>query len=167
MLRIIAVVVLSLCLGACGFHLRGHVSGCDDCDASKPQLLIQLIGGPEVRDAAQVVEQVAQVRGQMAGPKQQPNIRLGLQREIIERKVIAIDSRTGWQEIQMKYQLLYDFKAGERVSGTKQIVLIRSFTFKPTSILSAEGESESLMDDIRNQAANQLLDKLGAQLSRL
>lgn len=148
------IIALAIVLSSCGFHLRGGVS--DAASRTVQSLSIHAQG--KAKALSFFVRREMLVRG--LDEKSEGDIKLNLQHERIEKKLIAIDSQTGWQEIQVNYQLFYDFSFGGKPPRNASVKLIRSFTFTPGSILSAEAESDDLLVDIRKLAAERLINSL-------
>lgn len=151
----VAFFALSISLlSACGFALRGshilpaslaEIAVSAPSDATERHLLTVLHrSGTKVVDAAPVVLHVYQ--------------------EDIKRQTSSVDSRAKAAEYTLFYNVSYQLRnaQGEALQTERSIRLRRTYQFDNTRIVGKHEEENTLIDELRQQAMNQMI----AQLSR-
>ncbi|GMR19733.1 MAG: LPS assembly lipoprotein LptE [Gammaproteobacteria bacterium] len=154
------ILLLSMTLSACGFHLRGQQA------VTLPPAFkhLRLVSDSANADLRNIIEDVLVTQGGavIADANQVPVTTghtlpvLELKSEGITRQVLAV-SVVGAKvsEYRLRYRLDYVWQ-----QETQSIQLLREYTFDPLNVLAKEREQELLVYEMQHEAARQILRRL-------
>lgn len=157
LLRRLALLGGSLALNACGFRLRGATDlppGLQSLHLQAPAALSRelatLLAASEIRltDAPDQADAVLQAGG-----------------ERYEKRTLSVDPRTGKQrELELAYGVDVTMKAadGTVLLPRQRINLVRDFVFDSDEIIGKSREESVLRDEMRQDAAQQIVWRLAA-----
>jgi LPS-assembly lipoprotein len=155
------LLALTLLLSGCGFHLRGQDALPDDirqvyvrapgalADQIEVHLSSNAVGRARVRSDADVV--------------------LTVHSERFDRRVLSVDPDTGKeQESELLYVTVF---SATRDDGTVllergRLSLLRDYVLDPNAVIGKSHEEGVLRDELRRDAARQILRRLGSALRR-
>lgn len=161
MKSLLALLVLSTCLAVsgCGYQLRGTAaSGAVARDVyvkgpswlvEEVKILVESAGGSLRKSSSEADGTVRYIDGKF------------------DRRVISVDSRTGKErEIEISYSLYFELtdKAGELLLSDTRVHLLRDYTIDADAILGKVSEEEVLRDEMRRDAASQLMRRVESVL---
>jgi len=151
-MRILCLSLLTLVLGACGFHLRGQY-------ALPPQLnpiTVQTSVTTLERDLSAGIQRMG---GQVAA---NAPLQLHITHERIDRQTTTIDSRAKAAEYTLFYEVGFQLRhaSGIPAEPERTIRLRRTYQFDNTRIVGKYEEENTLIDDLRQQAVGQILARL-------
>lgn len=152
--RFATVVLLALTLSACGFALRGsHL-----LPAALAELSVDAPAGPTKTHLLTLLNNTGS-RIVDAGL-----VTLHVYEENITRQTSSVDSRAKAAEYTLFYSVSYQLREsdGKPLQDERVIRLRRTYQFDNTRIVGKHEEENTLIDELRQQAMNQLV----AQLSR-
>lgn len=138
--------------GGCGFQLRG------DASLPEPYRAMQVHASPVMRDALQVYLGDAQTAG---GPV------LSVDNEQYAQRVLSVDPNTGrMREVEFSYSAVYLVRDrdGATVLEPQTVRLVRDYIFDETSVFGSSHEEDVLKDEMRRDAAEQIVRHLRASL---
>lgn len=156
-LLIVPLLMFTLLLGACGFHLRGQGG-----ETFPFQTLF--IQAPDV-NVPFIVElrRTAQLYGiKLAESAESAQLTLQIVSETTSKQILSMSSLGRVNEFQLNYRIslrAYDSKLQEWISAD-EILLQRYLSYDPTQILAKEMEETLLYQDMRKDAVQQVLRRL-------
>jgi len=155
--RILFVAILSLLIGACGFHLRGdvtlpfetlYVEG-DANSAFVSQLKRAILSGSSTRlvDNPSEAQAVLQVLG-----------------ETRQKVILSLSGGGRVREFQLNYNVSYRLLNGKNkeLAQPGEIALKRDVSFNDTQLLAKESEEALLYRDMQSDAVQQIMRRLQA-----
>jgi LPS-assembly lipoprotein len=152
------LLLLSMQLAACGFHLRGDVELPPEVkqlaieEAEKGPMLVPVLNTLFRRNDIKPVADLEQAK-----------LVLEILSESYKRRVITVSSAGQVQEYELIYAIKYSIKnkENERLSllGQKTTVK-RDLRFSVTEVLGKTSEENRLKEDMVNAAAEQILRRL-------
>ena len=156
-MRILFVAILSLLIGACGFHLRGdvtlpfetlYVEG-DANSAFVSQLKRAILSGSSTRlvDNPSEAQAVLQVLG-----------------ETRQKVILSLSGGGRVREFQLNYNVSYRLLNGKNkeLAQPGEIALKRDVSFNDTQLLAKESEEALLYRDMQSDAVQQIMRRLQA-----
>jgi len=160
LLGVVASLLVAAHLTGCGFELRGRASLPDDIrsvhvnapDALRDELQIFLEGG-----GAELVED-----GTSA------DVTINVNNEMYDRRVLTVDPNTGKErEFELAYSVSFNVKRanGTEVVGTQSVSLLRDYVFDPDAVIGKSREEGVLREEMRRDAAQQILRRIRAAIS--
>ena len=157
------LVVLSICVSACGFHLRGSQIG--ELDVSS--IYVQSHGATKL---ASIVKTQLQIVGiETVDNATEAEYVLQLKDESFKRNVLSVSPRTGKvEEFELVYtaQMAVSQADGTPVMPGDSIRVVRDYTFDEDAVLGKFTEERLLQEDLTRRAASQVLRRLQAVLKR-
>ncbi len=161
---LLAAAVLTA-LSGCGFKLRGSSSAANELagiriyvDAPRGQSV-----AAELREILEVSESVRARKAKSA------DYTIRLAGERITRDVLSVSPQTGKvEEFQLNYVVLLTVLRadGEKLVDNAYITLQRDFTFDQDAVMGNFSEEEILRDEMAREAAEQVLRRSSAVISR-
>ncbi|HEY7840043.1 MAG TPA: LPS assembly lipoprotein LptE [Gammaproteobacteria bacterium] len=164
-MRTLAAIALVTTLSGCGFHLRG--SGSQFAGIEGERIFVSDSRATTV--AAQVRSQLGLAGAALTASVGDANYRLLIANERLDREVLSVSPQTGKIE---EYQLLLRVSlsitaaSGETLVDRQQISLSRDFTYDEDAALGKFSEEQLLREEMTREAADQILRRLGAQISK-
>ena len=157
------LLVLSICVSACGFHLRGSQIG--ELDVSS--IHVQSHGAAKL---ASIVKTQLQIVGiETVDNATEAEYVLQLKDESFKRNVLSVSPRTGKvEEFELVYtaQMAVSQADGTPVMPGDSIRVVRDYTFDEDAVLGKFTEERLLQEDLTRRAASQVLRRLQAVLKR-
>ncbi|HTY02230.1 MAG TPA: LPS assembly lipoprotein LptE [Rhodocyclaceae bacterium] len=151
------IVVATLLLSACGFHLRGAYSMPFDT------LYIAL---PETADLRAVIKRTVEASTQtrVVDDAKDAQATLQILADLPEKKILALNSAGRVREYQLTRTFVFkvtDGKSGEYLPQST-LAINRDMTFDDSQVLAKAAEETLLWRDIQNDLVQQLLRRLAA-----
>ena len=151
------VLLLSLLLAACGFHLRGQ-------DAFA--LPFQTLYVKSVNDSAPFINELKhalQVNDiQIVDTPEQAQVTLHIVSEAADRQILSLSGGGRVREYRLQYRVslrVYDSKQQDWLAP-EEITLRRDFSYDDTQVLAKEQEENLLYQDMRGDAVQQVLRRM-------
>jgi len=149
----------ALVAAGCGFQMRGgtelpdtirtvHVQGPSVSFENAFELLVES-GGADVVKTAEGADAVFKVT-----------------REHFDRRVLSVDAQTGKaREYELSYTIDFSMTGtgGETYLAPQSVTLVRDFVFDPDAVLGMSREEAVLQEEMRRDAAQQILWRLRAR----
>ena len=156
----IALVLLAASqLGGCGFQLRG--------DAALPAEIrtVHVNAPAALRDEIQIFLEGGGVA--LTNSRAGADASINVTREVFDRRVLSVDPNTGKErEFELAYTV--DFSVvrgnGAPVLSGQSINLLRDYVFDPAAVIGKSREEHVLQEEMRRDAAQQLLRRLQSSL---
>jgi len=164
-MRTLAAIALVATLSGCGFHLRGSSADFAGIEGKRiflNQARAQLVG-------TQVRSQLDLAGATLADTPGEADYSVFLSNERLAREVLSVSPQTGKaEEYQLLFRVLLSIKTagGETLVDEQQISLSRDFTYDEDAALGKFSEEQLLREELTREAADQVLRRLGAQLSK-
>jgi LPS-assembly lipoprotein len=154
---LIVMLIATVLLSACGFHLRGT--------ATLPFNSLYVQATPASQFALQVKRAVQSGSGtRIATRPGEAEVVLQILNEFQEKEILSLGAGGRVREFQLRYRVQYrltDEKNREHIPAT-EIVLKRDYSFNDEQALSKESEEALLYRDMRSDAVQQLVRRLQA-----
>mgnify|MGYP001813941453 FL=1 len=157
-LRIFSLVLLTLTIAACGFHLRGayelpeHLSPLY-LDKDSMSLLLYKELRSTLRASGAELTEVETTAASV----------LEITQEQKTRDVISVDTLGRAREYRLIYRLSFTLQAsGEAVIDRSNIQLTRNLLFNPEAVLGVTEEMENIYRDMIRDSTGQILQRLQA-----
>lgn len=156
MKRFITASLLTLCLTACGFHLRGVVN--------MPHNLndISIIVQNAHRDLAPLLEKQLQAYHIRTTPIASAQYLLIVEQDDVHQQITSISSSTTPRQYELIYTLTFKFQKakGGELLPSNQIIITRETTLNSNRILGSTSEMELLKREMRREAVIQIIDRI-------
>ena len=156
-LLILPLLIITLLLGACGFHLRGQ----GGFTFPFQTLLIQTPNA----NASLILDlkRAVQLYGvKLVDTSENAQLTLHIVSETMSKQILSLSDAGRVREYQLNYRVslhAYDIKLDEWVPAD-EIVLQRYLSYDNTQVLAKEMEETLLYQDMRNDAVQQILRRL-------
>ena len=157
-LRIFSLVLLTLTIAACGFHLRGayelpeHLSPLYLDKDSMSLLLYKELRSTLRASGAELTEDETTAASVLEISQEQKT-----------RDVISVDTLGRAREYRLIYRLAFTLQAsGETVIDRSNIQLTRNLLFNPEAVLGVTEEMENIYRDMIRDSTGQILLRLQA-----
>lgn len=157
MIRRLVVVLCSLVVAACGFHLRGSA------DLPFATLNIALPQSSELRaELARTIASSSKTR--VVDDAKDAQAVLSVLGDTQSKKILSLNSAGRVREYELVRTFVFQVNdaAGQNIVPRSQIVMRRDITFNDDQVLSKEAEEVLLWRDIQNDLLQQLLRRLAA-----
>jgi LPS-assembly lipoprotein len=153
------VVVGSLIVGACGFHLRGTETGM----VHLPPTYLTGSAGPlqqEVRHYL-TISNVSLVNDQ-----KDAKLVIDLISEAVQRRVLSVGSTGKVEEYEVRYTASYAVERGkgESMIPKESLSEQRSYSFNEADVLAKDVEQERLVQDMRRDVVRRMMLRLQSAL---
>lgn len=155
------LTMLTLTLGACGFHLRGAV----EIPPALEPIYIQAPAGSPVGAAILQRLEIAGAR-QAASPKDARTlIRIG--GESRSARTLAVDRNGKVLASELHYRVTFDAAGadGKVMVQQQALDLVRTYDNPDVEVLGKQLESDLIYEDLAQDAADRILDRLRARLT--
>ncbi|RUO56028.1 LPS-assembly lipoprotein LptE [Pseudidiomarina homiensis] len=146
-------------LAGCGFQLRGSYQ-------LPPQLQQASISAPQFSEVAEQVRErftLAGVEVLASSSNQYANI--DIVRDSLTRRTLSLSASGQVAEYELIYTVDYVLRAPQRAEKALQVEVFRDYQDDPNFALAKTREREVLVAEMREQAAQQLLRQVIAQLA--
>ena len=153
------VVVDSLFVGACGFHLRGTETG----TVQLPPTYLTGPAGPLQREVRHylTISNVSLVNDQ-----KDAKLVIDLIGEAVQRRVLSVGSTGKVEEYEVHYAATYAVTrgSGESLIPKETLDEQRSYSFSETNVLAKDVEQDRLVQDMRRDVVRQMMLRLQSVL---
>ena len=160
-LRGLALALSIVVAGGCGYQLRGAAS-------FPPEFAGIHVAGPRVVTRALVL--LLESGGIDVAPgRDSASSVLKLSGERFHRRVLSVDSDTGKErEFELVYQVAFEVTgaSGEELLAKQTVTLLRDYIFDPNAVLGKSREQAVLQNEMRRDAAAQIVRRMSASLGR-
>jgi len=160
MQRLALILLLTLTLSACGFHLRGSQQNTETDIAT-----VFIRSSAADRVSNELKSQLGNSGTQITNSLEEAEYILGLSREAIHRSVLSVSATTGKVD---EYQLILSVimsvgKPGQdKLLASETIRITRAYAFDESAVLGKVAEEKWLEEELVRQAAAQIIRKLSA-----
>lgn len=147
--------LLSLVSG-CGFHLRGAMELPQDMER------LRITGNTNSPFYYELERALIAAGGQVVKSAEAVTATLSIQGERYGRRVLTVDSTGRASEYELSMRVTYSLSApdGTELISSDEVSLRRDYRFNPGNVLASEAQEETLRDEMRRQAARQILRRL-------
>ncbi|MCU7806979.1 MAG: hypothetical protein KZQ73_03795 [Candidatus Thiodiazotropha sp. (ex Semelilucina semeliformis)] len=157
----LSLLLMVLSLSACGFHLKGYQQ-----EASPALDDLFVIGGDQRNTLAGMLQRNLRIAGvNLADNTESARNRLQIVQEQMKSRVLAVDA--SGKALDSEFRLLAGFRltpASGESQEVQSLELVRQLSYSGTDELGQRNEAALLMEDMRNEMANQIIRRLEAQL---
>jgi LPS-assembly lipoprotein len=155
------LLAAALLLAGCGFKLRGTL------DLPENIRTVHLTAPSELRDDILALLESGGVGASTGIAEADASIMVSSER--FSRRVLSVDPATGKER---EFELAYTFAFGVSRSDSPTVIengtvnLLRSYVFDPEAVIGSSREEDLLRDEMRRDAARQLMRRIEAALKR-
>lgn len=160
LLAIILVISFVLLTSACGFKLRGAV----EIPPELNPMFIQPPQGSLVQ--AQIVQQLQGSQVRLAARPQDARVIIRIGNEERSSRVVAVDRDGKVLAYELHYRVAFDAVApdGKQLVTSQTLDVVRSYDNPDVQVLGKQLEGELIFQDMIEDAANRILNRLRAAL---
>lgn len=153
--RIVLLVMSTLMLSACGFHLRGSY----DMPAN-----LKAISLTVPANGAALKQELALTLARSQVSTEGGEVELEVTREVLTKQTTTVDSRAKAAEYTLVYAVDYrlNYKGADSQGQTQSLILRRGYQYDSTSIVGKSTEEATLVQELRRDAAQQIVRQLRA-----
>lgn len=153
---LLPVLLLTLLLGACSFHLRGK--------NVLPFERLYVQTSNEFSPFIVELKHALEVNGvQITETQEQAQVTLHIVSEVLDKQILALSGGGRVREYRLQFRVslrAYDQQQRDWLSAA-EILLRRDFSYDDTQILSKEQEEKLLQKNLRSDAVDQVIRRLG------
>jgi len=156
--------MLLIILSGCGFHLKGYQQ------AASPALDgLYVNGGEERNSLAGVLAYNLRISGvKLASEAKSAKAQVQITSERTHSRVLSVDANG--KALDSEFQLSASFRLSRAQGGgeakTQSLEVVRQLSYSGTDELGQRNESVLLINDMRNDLANQIIRRLEALLKQ-
>lgn len=153
-LPLVAAVLL---LAGCGFQLRGAL------DLPQNIQTVHVMAPQALRNDILALLESSGVGASTSGSEADANITVTSER--FSRRVLSVDPTTGKErEFELAYSVTFGVtrRDGSQVIEDGTVNLLRDYVFDPQAVIGTSREEDLLRDEMRRDAARQLMRRLEA-----
>ncbi len=161
LILIAPLLAAALLLAGCGFQLRGALDLPDNIQT------LHVMAPSELRNDILKLLESAGVGVSTSSAEADASITVTSER--FSRRVLSVDPTTGKErEFELAYTLVFAVTRsdGETVIENGAVNLLRDYVFDPEAVIGTSREEELLRDEMRRDAATQLMRRVEAVLNR-
>lgn len=161
----IILIIISILLSACGFHLRGHNAN----EKSFPFSSLYLKAAASTPFVADLQNSLELYDIKVAATAADADLTLDIVYETSNKQILALSGAGQVLEFQLNYMVsfrAYDRQMQEWLPAD-EISLQRSLTYNDAQILAKQQEEEMLYKDMRSDAVQQVMRRLSRAKPRL
>jgi LPS-assembly lipoprotein len=154
MLRNLTVFISSVCLIACGFHLRG---------ANQFEYKSIFISG-NTQINKPLIKALATNNIQVVSEPSQAELQLELLKEESEKRILSLSGDGVVREYELYYRVHYRTKPTSEPlwSQPQTMEARRDFSYSDANLLAKQGEEKRLNENMRSDVLNGLMRRLAA-----
>lgn len=149
--------MLTLLLGACGFHLRGQGA------FAMPFQTLYVQSANDYSPFIVALKNALQVNGvQLVGSPEQAQLTLHIVTEAVGKQILSLSGAGRVREYRLQYRIslrAYDMEQQDWLAP-QEISLSRDYSYDDTQILAKEQEEALLYENMRGDAVQQVLRRL-------
>ena len=155
--RALLLMLCVLTLTACGFHLRGT------SDLSFKSLYINKAAAPAL--AAELARSFKFNGVKVTGIAEQADLQLEIMSERYEKRILSLSGGGKVSEYTLLYHVIFRTRTttNELWSAPQTIDQMRDYSYDNTLLLAKEGEEARLNNDMRTDAAREIMRRLSTQ----
>ena len=154
---LVPVLMLTLLLGACGFHLRGQSA------FALPFQTLYVKSASDYAPFINELKQAIQVNDvQIVDTPEQAQLTLHIVSEVADKQILSLSSGGRVREYRLQYRIslrAYDYRQQDWLAP-EEIALRRDFSYDDSQVLAKEQEESLLYRDMRSDAVQQVLRRL-------
>ncbi len=155
------LLAAALLLAACGFKLRGVLDLPEDIRA------VHVAAPTQLRDDILALLESGGVRASTSIAEADASITVSSER--FSRRVLSVDPASG-KEREFELAYTFDYRVSRSDSPTAiengTVNLLRSYVFDPEAVIGSSREEDLLRDEMRRDAARQLMRRIEVALKR-
>ena len=156
-MRTLLIALLSILLGACGFHLRGA--------QTLPFESIYL-AMPDYSEVGAALKRSIRAAGgtRIAASPNEAQAVMTVLGEAKEKNILSLNAAGRVREFQLRYRFVFRVHdtQGREFIPQSEILLTRDFTFTDSAVLAKEQEEVLIYRDMQNDLVQQLMRRLAA-----
>lgn len=155
----LAMTILTFQLSACGFHLRGMM----DMPPWLNQVHI-IVENANHDLLTQLSEQLRAYHIQIAAEPTAAHYWLIIEQDNLQQRLASISSSTTPRQYQLSYKVRFKLQRahGEELLPPTTVTVIRQLTINSNRILGSNDEATKIAQEMRHDAAIQIMNRLGA-----
>jgi LPS-assembly lipoprotein len=159
--RYLYLALVLLLLSSCGFHLRGSV------ELPESMARTYIVAGSNSALGYELENMLTAAGGEVVHERAQATAILTLHEERLSRRALTLDAqgRVSGQVITLLASFSMMDANGRTVAEREGVRIEREFSFDPDNVLAQGSETSLLQEEMRRQAAQQILRRMQA-LSR-
>ncbi len=153
----VPVLMITLLLGACGFHLRGQ-----GAFALPFQALYVKSANDYAPFIAELKRAIEANHVQIADAPDHAQLTLHIVAETVDKQILSLSGGGRVREYRLQYRIslhAYDLKQQDWIAP-EEIMLQRDFSYDDTQVLAKEQEEALLYQNMRSDAVQQVLRRL-------
>lgn len=152
-------LLLALCLSACGFHLRGLV----ELPVWLTQVAIINQDGNNRELVSFLKEQLEGYKVHVHSDPLQAAHWLIINRSSFQQQITSVGASTNPRQYQLSLtvEFMLQTRKGQIIKPPRDVVVIRQMTVNNDRILGSNDEERLLMSEMLQEAAVQILNRLG------
>ena len=151
------VLMLTLLLGACGFHLRGHGA------LALPFQTLYVKSANDYAPFITELKRTIEANGvQVTDAPDHAQLTLHIVSEVTDKQILSLSGGGRVREYRLQYRIslrAYDSRQQDWLAA-EEITLRRDFSYDDTQILAKEQEEALLYQNMRSDAVQQILRRL-------
>lgn len=150
-------LILALLLSACGFHLRGMI------DVPKWLNKVAIISNQSSKELSWILKtHLEAYKIDVRDNPAQANYWIIINNERFEQRIVSIGASTNPRQYQLflRVEFLLQQNKGTVIKPASQIVITRQLTVNNDRILGSNEEEQTLMNEMRKDAAIQIINRL-------
>ena len=154
-MRLLILLLMSLLLTACGFHLRGQAGMPFDTlylDAANPGTLF----------IADLRRNLEANKVKLVNTAEQADVVLNIVSELPEKQILTLGGSGRVNEFQLRYRIslrAYDLKGQDWIPA-EEMMLRRDYVYDDTKVLAKEAEEALLYQSMRSDMVQQIVRRL-------
>ncbi|HXU93209.1 MAG TPA: LPS assembly lipoprotein LptE [Gallionella sp.] len=149
------VLLMSLLLTACGFHLRGH--------AGMPFSTLYLnTTGPDTPFITELRQNLTVNNIKLVNSAEKADVILNIESEVLDKQILSLSGAGRVSEFQLYYRVsvhAYDNKAQDWIP-TETMEMRRDYSYSDTQILAKEQEEAMIVQSMRTDMVQQIIRRL-------
>lgn len=149
------ILLMSLLLTACGFHLRGQ--------AGMPFGTLYLVAAnPKTPFIADLRRNLEANKVKLVNTAEQADVVLDIVSELPEKQILTLGATGRVTEFQLRYRVslrAYDLKQQDWIPA-EEMVLRRNYVYDDTKILAKDAEEALLYQGMRSDMVQQIIRRL-------
>lgn len=157
---VIPLLAAVLVVSGCGYKLRGAL------DLPESIRKVHVMAPPDLRNDILVLLESGDIDATATRPEADASITVTS--EQFSRRVLSVDPTTGKErEFELAYTLAFAVTRGDgtRIIEDGSVNLLRDYVFDPEAVIGTSREEDLLRDEMRRDAARQLMRRVGAALN--
>ena len=156
----IILLLATLCLQGCGFHLRGFVA-----IPSKFQNVGIIVGNVNRDVAPYLKEQLIGYRIRVTDDPRAAAYWIILEQDKEEQHITSVSSSTNPRQYQLNYQLTFKLQEarGKELISSTNVTTTRQLTINSNRIMGSDFEENTLKHEMRKDAVIQIIERIGQQ----